>query len=240
MAFRLQKTPQEGAYNAAMGTHTDFREAVDHLPEAAVLILDGISWDDYEQLLEDFQDRPGVRITYNQGRLEIVTTSSEHEQYKDFVLRLVQVLCEESDLELQSYGGTTWKRKRDLKGTEPDTCFYIANARQVIGKRVIDLLVDPPPDVVVEIDKSNQSLNKFPIYAAFGVPEIWRFDLKHRDVRIYQLSEIKSYVESYSSRFFPILTSGVLVDFTERSRSDGQMAALSTFRRWLKERGARC
>jgi Uma2 family endonuclease len=218
-----------------MGTHTDFREAVDHLPEAAVLVLDGISWDDYELLLEDFEDRPSVRVTYNQGRLEIVTTSSEHEDWKEFILRLVQVLCEELGLNLQSYGGTTWKRKRDLKGTEPDTCFYVANAQQVIGKRRIDLLVDPPPDVVVEIDKSDQSLNKFPIYATFGVPEIWRCDVKRNSVQIYELSDAKSYVEIPSSRSFPTLTNDVLADFIKQSRTAGQMAALVAFRRWLKK-----
>ena len=195
-----------------MGTHTDFREAVDHLPEAAVLVLDGISWDDYELLLEDFEERPGVRVTYNQGRLEIVTTSSEHEQWKEFVLRLVQVLCEELGLNLQSYGGTTWKRKRDL-----------------------NLLVDPPTDVVVEIDKSNQSLSKFPIYATFGVPEIWRCDVKRDTVQIYELSGVKSYVEIPSSRSFPILTNSVLTTYIERSRIDGQMAALAAFRQWVKK-----
>ena len=221
-----------------MGTHTDFRQAVEHLPEAAVLVLDGISWDDYELLLEDFAERPGMRITYNQGRLEIVTTSSEHEEWKEFILRLVQVLCEELSLNLQSYGGTTWKRKRDLKGTEADTCFYIANAQQVIGKRAIDLLLDPPPDVVVEIDKSNQSLGKFPIYAAFGVREIWRCDVKGNAVQMFELTGAKSYVEIPSSRSFPILTNNVLFTFIERSRTDGQMAALTAFREWLKKKSA--
>jgi Uma2 family endonuclease len=236
MAIRLQRVLQEGAYNAAMGIYTDLREAVDHLPDAAVLVLDGITWDDYEQALSDLEDRPGVQVTYKQGRLEIVTTSSEHEQWKEFVLRLVQILCEELGLNLQSYGGTTWKRKRDLKGTEADTCFYVANAQRVIGKRQIDLLVDPPPDIVVEIDKSNQSLNKFPIYATFDVPEIWRCDVKRNEVRMYELNDAKSYVEIPSSRSFPILTNSVLADFIEQSRTEGQMAALAAFRHWLKEK----
>ena len=72
---------------------------------------------------------------------------SEHEAWKEFILCLVFVLCEELNLNLQSYGGTTWKRKQDLRGTEADTCFYVATAERVIGKREIDLAVDPPPEM---------------------------------------------------------------------------------------------
>ncbi len=214
---------------------TNVREALDHLPEAAVLVLEGISWKDYEELLKDLEDRPGVRLTYDEGRLEVVTTSAGHEAWKEFVLSLVRVLSEELEIDLESRGGTTEKRKRDRKGTEPDTCFYITHAARVIGRDEIDLDVDPPPDIVVEIDKSNQSLNKFPIYAAFGVPEIWRYVGKRKRAEIHELRQ-DSYIEIAASRFFPILTSGVLADFIEQSTTRGQTAALSAFRGWVRNR----
>jgi len=212
---------------------THLREAVDHLPEAAVLTIDAFSWDDYEQLLEEMEDHSGVRITYDRGKLEIVTTSREHEEWKEFILRLVHILCEELNLDLQSYGGATQKRKRDDRGTEPDTCFYVANAKRVIGEKNADIL-SPPPDVVVEVDKSNQSLHKFPIYATFGVPEIWRCDVRRSRFVMYELSA-GSYVEIPSSRSFPILTGSLLINFIEQSRVHGQMAALTAFRRWVKK-----
>jgi Uma2 family endonuclease len=214
---------------------TNVREALDHLPEAAVLVLEGITWEQYEELLQDLEDRPGVRVTYDQGRLEIVTTSAGHEAWKEFVLSLVRILSEELEIDLESRGGTTEKRKRDAKGTEPDTCFYLTHAARVIGKDEIDLNVDPPPDIVVEIDKSNQSLNKFPIYAAFGVPEIWRYVGKRKRAEFYELLK-NSYVEIAASRFFPILTSGVLADFIEQSKTRGQTAALSAFRGWVRSK----
>ena len=132
-------------YNVGMRRlNTNLGDAVDHLPEAAVLVLDDVGWEDYEALLEDLEDRPGIRVTYNRGRLEIVTTSSEHENWKEFIIRLVHVLCEELNVSLESYGGTTWKSKKDLQGTEADTCFYSATAHRVIGKPQIDLKTDPP------------------------------------------------------------------------------------------------
>ena len=214
----------------------DLRNAVDHLPDAAVLVLDGVTWEEYEAILQDFEDSPRVRITYDQGRLEFVTTSFAHEKRKEFIVLLVHVLCEELGLGMESAGQTTEKRKRDLKGTEPDTCFYIGNLQRVIGKEELNLEVDPPPDIVVEIDKSNQSLHKFPIYAAFGVPEIWRCIVRSKRAQIYELRD-GSYLEIPASRFFPMLTSGALADFIEQSQARGQTAALAAFRQWIRNRG---
>jgi Uma2 family endonuclease len=142
------------------------------------------------------------------------------------------VLCEELHLNLHTCGGTTWLSKSDLKGAEADTCFYVAEAEQVMRKDDINLEVDPPPDVVVEIDKSGQSLHKCcSIYATFRVPEIWRCDIKRRRVEIYELRG-ETYVEINASRSFPILTSANLISFI--GQKDGQMAALAAFRQWVR------
>ena len=98
-----------------------------------------------------------------------------------------------------------WKSwKIDRACESPDSCFYVATAVRIIGKLKIDINVDPPPDLVVEIDKTNQSLHKFPIYAGFGVPEIWRYDTKRNRLQIYELRQ-GAYVETGHSRSFPIL-----------------------------------
>jgi Uma2 family endonuclease len=214
--------------------NTDVCEAVDHLPEAAVLVREGVTWKQYEQVLEDLDERPGLRVTYDQGRLEIVTTSPVHEFCKKFIARMIYALGDELSLDVEGFGGATWKRKRYMKGTEPDTCFYVANAARIIGKPEIDLNVDPPPDIVVEVDKTNQSLHKFPIYAAFGVPEIWRYDVRRNRAGIYELRE-GAYAEIPSSSSFPTLTADALADFVGQSKTHGQTAALAAFRRWLKK-----
>ena len=134
-----------------------------------MLVLQGVSWGDYEQLLDDLMARPGVRVTYDQGKLEIMSPLPEHEEYKEFMARMVYALCEELDLNVEPRGSFTLKKQQDMKGAEPDTCFYVANADRIIGKRKIDLTLDPPPDIVVEIDTTNESLSKFPIYSTFMV-----------------------------------------------------------------------
>jgi Uma2 family endonuclease len=130
-------------------------------------------------------------------------------------------------------GSATYRRRRKAKGAEPDTSFYVQNAARKIGKRRIDLETDPPPDVVVEIDVSNESLSKFPIYAALGVPEIWLYD--GQEARFYELAE-QSYREIPRSLAFPALTADALTEFLAHSKIAGQTATLAAFRSRLSAR----
>lgn len=215
-----------------MSTHTaDYLEAIEHLPEGAMLRLERITWNEYEQLLEELIERPGVRVSYDQGRVEIMSPTYEHEMYKGFCTSMARILSEELSVLVETAGATTYKSKQLMKGSEPDESFYVQNARAIIGKRQIDLSVDPPPDVVVEIDITSESLGKFPIYAAFGVPEIWRYDGEH--AQIYHLVN-QSYVETARSLAFTCLTAQALTDFIEQSKTEGQSAALAAFRQWVR------
>jgi Uma2 family endonuclease len=214
---------------------TDYRDAVDHLPGGTTLVAQDVSWEDYERLLEELADRPGIRVTYDQGRLEIMSPRPEHEEYKRFIERIIDALADYLDLNVEPRGSATWRKQREAMGTEPDTCYYIANADRIIGKRDIDLTVDPPPDMVLDIDATHESLSKFPIYSTLRVPEIWRYDVRHKQVHIYELRGNK-YAEITVSHSFPILTPKALADFIEQSKTKGQKAAMAAFRTWLKKR----
>ncbi len=164
-------------YNAFMSIRTaDYIDAIEHLPDGATLVMRQFSWDDYERLLEELRNRPHLRVSYDSGNLEIMSPLPEHEKYAAFIDDLVRFVSEALDQNLEKLGRTTWKKRSVAKGVEPDTCFYVKNAVHIIGKRKIDLESDPPPDIAVEIDITNESSSKFPIYAALSVPEIWRYD----------------------------------------------------------------
>jgi Uma2 family endonuclease len=214
---------------------TDYREAIGHLPDGATIVVQDVSWQEYEKVLADLLHRPGVRVTYDQGRLEIVSPLRNHEKFKEFITLLVRALADELQIDVEFSGSTTWRRKQDAKGTEPDTCFHLTKAREVIGKDELDLDVDPPPDVVVEIGATNESLSKFPIYLTFGVPEIWRYEVKRKVVVMYGLTA-GAYSEIKESRCLPILTPPVLAKFLEQSTTKGQTAALVEFRKWARQR----
>jgi Uma2 family endonuclease len=211
----------------SLGT-VDYRDAVDRMPAGASLVFHDCGWDEYERVLRDLEDRPALRVTYDDGRLQIVSTSPEHEGYKDFILRLVQVLSEVRGVTLETRGSTTWKRRALRKGTEPDTCFYIANAHHIVGKLTIDLESDPPPDVAVEIDVTSNSLSKFGIYAALGVPEIWRYDTSVAQFYVLTGSDYRIVTDS---RAFPGLTPAILSEALDASKHQGQTRALAAIRR---------
>jgi Uma2 family endonuclease len=216
-----------------MTTQTaNYLDAIAHLPAGGSLILNDVPWEEYEKLLSDLGEGYAVRIAYDRGRLEIMSPTARHEMYKDLLLRMVDSLAEINEVVLETRGSTTFKEKQLLQGAEPDTCFYVENAQRIIGKGDIDLAKDPPPDIIVEVDVSHQSTGKLSFYSAIGVREIWRYD--ERQVRIFHLVEGR-YVEIPSSLTFPVLTAEVLTDTLEQSKTEGQSAALRTFRQWLKE-----
>jgi Uma2 family endonuclease len=206
-------------------------DAIDHLPAGATLLISHVSWDEYEQLLQDLGERPDLRVTYDEGRLEVMTLSDQHEEFADGMLGLARLFSQELGIPLETRGSATRRRPRMRKGTEPDQSFWVANAHRIIGKRRIDLDTDPPPDIVVEIDITKDSRGKFSIYAAFGVPEIWRCD--GAQVQMYELRGT-TYVEVEASRFFPGLTCSLVFEFLEISNARGQTAALATFRERIR------
>ena len=152
----------------------DYLDAVRHLPSGATLVIHAIGWDEYERLLDGLAAGPRVRVSYDRGRLEAMSPLPEHEDDIRFIDDLVRAWSDRHDLTLEKRGSATWKRRSLERGVESDACYYVGNAVRIIGKRTIDLESDPPPDIALEIDVTNESITTFPIYAALGVPEIWR------------------------------------------------------------------
>jgi Uma2 family endonuclease len=214
-------------YNASMGTQTTgYLDAIEHLPEGATLVIHEVSWDDYESLVESLESRH-LRVAYDCGRLEVVSPLSKHAAYSAMIEALVRIISDELDLKVQAYGCTTWKRRSLAKGVEADACYYITNADRVSGKVELDLENDPAPDIVVEIDITNESLSKVPIYAALSVPEIWHYS--RGTMRFLKLTG-DTYTEIPASQFFERLKPVMLVEALEQSRTTDQTTALRAFR----------
>lgn len=204
---------------------------IDRMPADSVLIQHGVSWNDYEELLRAVGDAPGQHISFDDGTLQIMTLSFKHEKYVRLIERIIDRLSARLRIKVLSYGSATMKKEREQKGAEPDACFYVQSAELVGKKEEIDLNVDPPPDVVVEIDLHHESISKTPIYAALGVPEFWRYD--GDSVTIYHLRE-GQYVASEASESLPLLTGAVLTEFLARIPKEDQYEILLAFEEWLK------
>jgi len=208
-----------------------FLAAAEHLPEGGTLIVPDVAWEEYERLLAELGDRTRFRVSFDHGRLEIMSPSPIHEIYKELISDVGRMTADLTEVELEKLGSTTFTPGTFDEGAEPDTCFYVQNSARIIGKRKIDLSLDPPPDVAVEIDISRASTDKLAIYQSLGVPEVWIYD--EQRLRIHHLTG-QGYIEMSNSLAFPVLTADALTEVLEKCKTAGQGAALRSFRQWLK------
>jgi Uma2 family endonuclease len=199
-------------------------------PENRV-ILKGVSWSTFKALLADVGDDRAWRIAYDEGVLEIRMPLEEHEEPKRLIESFVEAIVDELEIELRSLGSLTLEREDLTRAVEPDSCFYIQNESLVRGRN-INLPNDPPPDLAIESDYTNSSVNKFTIYAAIGVPEIWRY--RRESLQVYQLVEGK-YEVCEISLAFPFLPVAEILGFIEQSRTVGQRAAVRLFRQRIRD-----
>jgi len=138
----------------------------------------------------------------------------------------------ETDVDMDSLGSTTFRREDIERGFEPDSRFYIQNAARVRGKKRIDLTVDPPPDLVIEIDITSLSLDKFPTFAQIGVPEVWGYD--GNELVIFGLVG-GDYRERDASIAFPAVTGTDVTGFIKDSESMSRPEWVRKLHGWAKD-----
>jgi Uma2 family endonuclease len=193
----------------------------------------GVPWAVYLHLAE-LRDarRSGVKITFDRGRIELMSPKIQHEQPHFRLGLVVMTLAEELDVELRNAGATTLRREGGEQGLEADDSFYIAHVRDVLGVRDIDLTVHPPPDLVIEIDLTFSSVAKEAIYGPMGVPEVWRMD--DGQVAIRHLQADGTYRPESRSLAFPQVTADELTRLLSETEDEGELAFVRRCRAWAK------
>ncbi|UKO97539.1 Uma2 family endonuclease [Nostoc sp. UHCC 0870] len=200
------------------------------VPVGHQLLIKNISWPEYKNILAELGENRSFRVSYSQGVLEIMSPLPEHEVAKVIIGDLVKALLEELDMEFWSLGSTTFDQEIMDAGVEPDDCFYIQNEAAVRGKDRIDLTIDPPPDLAIEIDITSRT--RFNNYELLGVPELWRWYGTKLEINV--LVDGK-YVKSPNSAIFsnlPIVQ--VIPEYLTRSKIDGRNATMKAFRAWVR------
>ena len=196
------------------------------------ILLQHLCWQTFENLLAELDETRSSRLTYNQGRLEIMAPLSAHENANRLIEVLIGILVEELDLEIKRTGSLTCKRHDLKQGAEPDSCYYIQHEALVRDKDKIDLNEDPAPDLVVEIEYTLSALPKLPIYAALNVPELWRYD--GEQLFVYQLVG-QEYVRCQNSPTFAPIKVVEIPRFLRESRRLGEVKMAKIFRQWVRE-----
>lgn len=194
----------------------------------------GVSWDDYIELTHFTFDNTNLKISYHRGMLKIMGQGFKHENISRFLNNLILMVSLTFQIKTIPSGSMTLISNKARKGADPDESYYVQNAHLASFKReLFDDETDTPPDIVVEIDETHKSDDKFEIYAAFGIKEFWLYD--GQLMRIFELSETGEYLLSENSLALPILTADVLTDFLNRSQTEDQFRVLTDFQTWLQE-----
>ena len=200
--------------------------------EQRTLLYD-VSWETYESLLADHIDRSAPRFTYDHGVLEIMSPGLAHEKANLALALIADVIAEERDIDVLSVGSMTWKRQDEQRGFEPDSSFYIQHEARMRERTEIDVSVDPPPDLVIEIDMTHSSIPKLPIFARMGVPEVWRFDGQR--VTISRLVN-DQYQAVQESAALPPATDADLTRLLMESGTRKRKALRNDVRAWVRSR----
>lgn len=195
------------------------------------LLLQDISWQDFEEILEDLGEHRGSRISYSDGVLEIMVPLPEHEKHKEIIGEIVRILLDKLEIDFEALASTTFKNEQMNQAVEADACFYIKNCQAVIGKDRLDLTIDPPPDLAIEIDITNRT--HFNNYLLLKVPELWRYTRK--GFQIYLLQD-GIYVESKASPNFPNIPVVELIErYVKQAQTEGRSKAIRAFKQWIAE-----
>ena len=193
-------------------------------------LLDGISYDFYVAFCNEIGERP-IRLSFSNGRLEIMITKSPHEFYKKMLAKLIETIILERNIPVRSGGSMTFQRSDLEKGFEPDDCWWIVQEAEVRGKDEFDFRKDPPPDLAIEIEISHSLVDRIGIFAAMGIKELWRHDGKN--LRFCVLQDDQTYEDRDRSRAFPFLAPADLAPYLRLDDDSDETTRVRRFRDWL-------
>ena len=160
-----------------------------------------------------------------------MVTSYEHENLTHVIALLIELLAGELEMDIEGAASTTFQREDLAQGFEPDASFYLQHAADIRGQKQIDLHIDPAPELVIEIDITHPSLNKFPIFAGLGISEVWRY---HRQALTIFKLEGETYLVQEASEIFPGLTSTGLTRLIAESQEMKRTEWLRSVREWAR------
>jgi Uma2 family endonuclease len=197
------------------------------------LLLFGVDWQGYLAIGTALADQPALRLTYDHGSLEFMTTSPKHEIYKKHPARFIEIMAEELNHPFATAGNMTFQSEEVAKGLEADDCFWFEHEAAMRSKLTWDSKADPPPDLGLEIEISRSALNRMAIYAALRVPEVWRFD--GQSLSVHRLQSDGTYRQETASQIFRGVPVDEMPSFVAMAQSTDLLSVIRAFRQWVQK-----
>lgn len=200
------------------------------LPPGTILQFPG-NIADYEQLLIQLKDRAIPRLRFRDGRILLMSPLPEHGKDINVIADLVKAMLCHQGRDYDSFHPITLRRGKE-PGLEPDACFYIDNYQAILGKRKLDMSIDPPPDLAIEIDVT--SFTRIEDYISLAIPEVWIY--KANELSIYRFTS-NSYVKKDTSLIFPdFAIKDIVTQYVNRAWQVGSSVALREFGQILSKK----
>jgi Uma2 family endonuclease len=177
-------------------------------------------------------DQP-IRVTYDRGDVELMSPLPKHERKKSLLGQFVRILARELRIPILPMGSTTWSREDLDKGLEADESFYLGDLERIRDPDHVDLDVDPPPDLAIEIEITRSALDRIGIYGSLGVPELWRFD--GQSLRVLIRQEDGSYRENPGSVVLPGVPMDKVARFAASDASKDENANVDQICAWVRQ-----
>jgi Uma2 family endonuclease len=218
-----------------MATVTRAESSGDPTTGETRILTAGVSWDFYTRFIEGLPARSRVRAAFDGEGMEIMVKGPLHEDFRSLIGRFVEEVATERGLDFLGLGETTWRRDEIERGLESDQCFYfdptkIQAARAALRRKQNEVSAYPNPDLAIEIDLSPSLVDRPAIYAALGVPEVWRFD--GSILQIDRLTPAGFYEAAPASGWLQVVAADVLAWITSADASD-RPAWVRRLRAWL-------
>ncbi len=167
-----------------------------------LLVIGGVSWQQYLDIDTALESVPGLRLTYCQGLLEIMTLSTRHEQVKTMIGRLLETYALAKNIDLHGYGSTTQRDDKKQGGLEPDESYCVGELTEL-------------PNLAIEVTITSGGINKLQIYQNLGIEEVWFWQDQQLSVYVLQEGE---YQLHNRSRLFPDLDLAMLIQYIQPER----------------------
>jgi Uma2 family endonuclease len=174
-------------------------------------LLQGVPWETYVALRDALDDQTGLKMTYLEGALELMSPSLLHEDAKKIIARLLEVWAMERRIDLRGFGGATFRREAKKRGLEPDECYKL-------GK----LIEGDVPDIAIEVIVSSGLVDKMAVYAGLGVPEVWTWRPSQHEIVVHRLTG-GAYESHDHSTLLPQLDLALLTRFVQPGESQTQL-----------------
>jgi len=189
-------------------------------------LLHNVPWETY-QSLRAANPSGHLRMTYDCGELEIMSPSRNHDRIGYLIGRMIDEWTLLHEIEVGAGRNTTFSREDLLKGLEPDNCYWITHELVMRDKEEVDLSVDPPPDLALEVDVTRSSIPKLPIYQALKVPEVWRW--RRETLEILRLDDSGEYQSQPISTELPSFPFDLAIDILTQRDGTGDTTLIRQF-----------